>query len=869
MLKFLLALFSAWFLPSAPEPTSMEAEALPPAPPVPRVLSVEPRKAPPVSHPPTQPRARAAAPQASGESGDDPRAATVRSDRDGFREAEVEPQTVEPTTFLELRPEPPIQLTKGNGGSFIKSNDGSCPAWHDVDGDGRADLLLGYEDGTPIQVFRSTESGFASAVPLSKTVGEGNVPGLGETLQVVDFDGDGFDDLVCGSRDRQRTVPGYVYVARGSAEGFGRMEILCDVTGAPLTMRLNRKNIHPSTNATRPCAADLDGDGLMDLVLGSRSGDFAWFKGGPDGFGPTGAILGSPYIKVSSDSDPVLYDLDGDGDLDLVSGSGDGGVYRSWNAGTPDRPDFGPLEAWIPTPPKRFTDYPMPRIGSDWLTRPQLSTRVCIADVDGDGAMDLLVSDRHQVRVPAKGLDASLAAAQLSAYVQRWNELMDLWPVPGSPDRRIALNHWEKAIDKLEVELQRSGERSWTGGVWLYRGQSADELAQTSSGAPMNSGPTLGTRGGLQPVRRTAAPKRVRIALSPVQIAEPVRLEAQGEWIEAAGVGKANPEVDDLDGDGFLDLLVADGLGRIVVHRGGMNGFEAAQPLMNGEAPLVHPEEAGDCGASLQVVDLDRDGRKDLLVGGLGVQGSDAPRCVYWLKGRGAFQYDDYRHVLDENGDPLVVQGYSLAPFAADLNADGHLDLVVGTAAGHFRRFRGTSQGLEAEGELLASPSPEGEEEQPLKLFGGGASPRFADVDNDGDLDLISGSNLTGLYLSKNQGSPERPRFARLTQLYDLHAFKRQRGKVVKSESAAHPGVRARVCWSDVTGDGVPDLLVGDSVLVKDAKPSSMSLLGENADSGPAPSAAGAPRRTGYLWLFVGSPWVNQTGKRPTAKPRR
>ena len=72
-------------------------------------------------------------------------------------------------------------------------------------------------------------------------------------------------------------------------------------------------------------------------------------------------------------------------------------------------------------------------------------------------------------------------------------------------------------------------------------------------------------------------------------------------------------------------------------------------------------------------------------------------------------------------------------------------------------------------------------------------SPVLADVDGDGDLDLLVGSATGAIYFYRNDGSPKAARF------------------VLVSERLNDParGRRSRPAVVDLTGDGLPDLLVG------------------------------------------------------------
>ena len=139
-------------------------------------------------------------------------------------------------------------------------------------------------------------------------------------------------------------------------------------------------------------AADWDGDGDLDLLVGDIQGEvqlspnegsakrYAFGKARP-------LEAGGKPLRVEGDAGPFAADWDGDGDLDLLVGAGDGSVSLFRNLGTTKAPRFGTAEMLVPSGETAFGP------GAPKEPRRGIRSKVCAADWNGGGRLDLLVGD--------------------------------------------------------------------------------------------------------------------------------------------------------------------------------------------------------------------------------------------------------------------------------------------------------------------------------------------------------------------------------------------------------------------------------------------------------------------------------------------
>ena len=139
--------------------------------------------------------------------------------------------------------------------------------------------------------------------------------------------------------------------------------------------------IRPYHETVQPCIADWNGDGRKDLIMGRNRGLYIYVNEGTNdapAFTFDRSRLGTKLRNVfpAERLSPVFVDWDGDGRNDLVVGSQRGEVWFARNVGTQTQPAF-----------ESFT----PIRANGEIIQAGSEARIAVADLDGDGALDLLV----------------------------------------------------------------------------------------------------------------------------------------------------------------------------------------------------------------------------------------------------------------------------------------------------------------------------------------------------------------------------------------------------------------------------------------------------------------------------------------------
>ncbi len=216
----------------------------------------------------------------------------------------------------------------------------------------------------------------------------------------------------------------------------------------------------------------------------------------------------------------------------------------------------------------------------------------------------------------------------------------------------------------------------------------------------------------------------------------------------------AYPAAADLDDDGDLDLLVGEYYGALKYFE---NTGTASSPAF--AAPLLNPFglDSTYYWSLPALADLDNDGDMDLLVG-------EYYGGLQYFENTGTASSPAFAAPVLNPFGLVSILDVALPKFV-DLDDDGDFDLMVGSyfydsgsyvLTGDFKYFENTGN---ASNPAFADPVNNAFGLTSLSYL---TAPAFADLDNDGDLDLLSGAqNYYGdnFHYFENIGSASNPQF--------------------------------------------------------------------------------------------------------------
>lgn len=594
--------------------------------------------------------------------------------------------------------------------------------------------------------------------------------------------------------------------------------------------------------------ADFDADNDLDMIVGNSSGQLTYFRndGNANQFQFTDLGLvqdgAASTIDVGSYAAPFTYDIDADGDMDLVVGNSAGQIYIIENTGSTTIPNWenqglfllsngsaldvgsyakpyiwdagqdGDWDLWVGNSGGQITlvENTASAANPSWSNQGLVVDRdALIIDVgsyavpwmfdhDGDGDADVYIGDNsgRLTLLENEGTDANPSWLNQGLLTDNTGATIDV----GSYATPIVtptsgLTDWDLWVGNSAGQLTWIQSPRTFPLAWSIRASAFNHLDVGGYAAPAlvdydNNGVmdlVVGNSNG-----------NIRLILNLGSTVQPIYRD-QGFMVDDQGtlidVGSyAAPTFFDIDNDGDQDMLLGDSVGRLTLYRNN-GGSPVPSWMPEGNLNDVNGSLIDVGGYSKPVAyDLDGDGDQDLYVGNSSGQ-------IRHLENSGtvsAPQWIQQNIVIDSNNTAIDVGGYA-SPLLADINGDGFLELVVGSSNGVLYRYETTQPGIPLSWVLQDVQFGQVD-------IGSYASPVAINLDQDTDLDLIIGNSAGLIQILKVVGNVSHTYLAEGDHTATLRVTDNDANQVTKSViiSVFPAGFPSVVIEADVSEGLVP-----------------------------------------------------------------
>ena len=503
-------------------------------------------------------------------------------------------------------------------------------------------------------------------------------------------------------------------------------------------------------NTPRPQFVDIDGDGDEDLFLQERSGKIAFFERVTEGDTSRLVWRSDDYQGLDVGEWFRFADLDQDGAPDLLAEQPYSHIRAYRNVGTETDPQFELFSDSVRTPGGTA-------IFSDRQNIPN------VTDIDCDGQLDLFLGRLD-------GTITRYEAAADTAGMPQFAHVTDDFEGIEIVNQQLGVRHGANTLTFADVNDDDAPDLFWGDffepGLLLIENTGAcgnpslsgepqpfppnDPLQTSGYNAPALTDWTgngeldlfVGVLGGSQDANASLAENFYFYENTGTEY----RLRTR-QFVGGVDVGsESDVAVGDLNGDGTLDLLLAN---KIDPKRGETSVVYRLSNEGTATAPVYRRDGALDLPAAYHyspaLGDLTGDGAADLLLG------TWKGRIAYHRnQGDGTFEPVD-EALLEVSGESHVV------PALGDLTGNGRPDLVVGTGGGTLQFYRNTGSAAEPsfsrDPDLLADVD-----------VGARAAPEIRDLNGDGVRDLLVGAQ-EGLFVLENEGTASAPSFGDTTRV--------------------------------------------------------------------------------------------------------
>ena len=515
----------------------------------------------------------------------------------------------------------------------------------------------------------------------------------------------------------------------------------------------------------RPQLVDIDGDGDLDLFVQEYTGELQFYErvggGGGGGGGDARWVWRTDrYQDLDIGEWYRFVDVDGDGKPDLFAESRYSNIRYFHNVGTRGAPRFVVAADTL----KDTTGAPI------YADRQNIAQ---FADIDCNGKLDMLLGrvDGTVVRYEMAGLD-SAGAPRFRLVSDRFQDIQIIG-TRAPPSR-----HGANTLAVVDLDGDGDPDILWgdffePGLLWLKNVGTCAQPDFHGERVPFPPNAPLETSGYNAPAAGDMyGDGRIDFvvgvlggAFNPAKTSQNNLYEldqtSPGHWtvrttrlLDGIDLGSESvPAFVDLDGDGDSDLVIGTKIEPDDPRRGGLYWFEnvgsRTAPAFRyrgrlGVAPAFHYAPAFG--------DLDGDGLPDMVLG----QFHDAVACYHNEGTRAAPSF-----ALADSALVRLPRGSNAVPTLVDIDGDGDLDLFLGSGSGRIAFFRNDGTPTTPRFTLVS-------DDYLGEKVGRRSVPRFADLNGDGLLDLIVGTEVGPPAVFVNAGTRASPRFVRDTTL-SLH----------------------------------------------------------------------------------------------------